>query len=62
MGEIARSKSRIASDFKNARFESLASLRFEIAIRNTRLAIRFKHSDTAKLRKGLRFESAIQNR
>ena len=32
------------------------------AIRNARLAIRFKHSDTAKLRKGLRFESAIQNR
>ena len=37
-------------------------LRFEIAIRNARLAIRFKHSDTAKPRKGLRFESAIQNR
>ena len=48
--------------FKNARFKSLASLRFEIAIRNARLAIRFKHSDTAKLREGLRFESAIQNR
>ena len=31
------------------------------AIRNARLAIRFKHWDTAKLRKGLRFESAIQN-
>ena len=29
MGEIARSKSRIASALKNARFESLASLRFE---------------------------------
>ena len=42
--------------------ESLATLRFEIAIRNARVAIRFKHSDTAKLRKGLRFESAIQNR
>ena len=48
--------------FKNARFESLAPFRFEIAIRNARLAIRCKHSDTAKLRKGLRFESAIQNR
>ena len=47
---------------KNARFESLASLRFETAIRNARFAIRFKHSNTAKLQKGLRFESAIQNR
>ena len=40
-GEIARSKSRIASDLKTPRFESLASLRFETAIRNARLAIRF---------------------
>ena len=44
------------------RFESLASLRFEIAIRKSRLAIHFKHWDAAKFRKGLRFESAIQNR
>ena len=51
MGKIARSKSRIASDLKTRDFESLASLRFEIAVRNARLAIRFKtlgYSKTAK--------------
>ena len=59
MGEIARSKSRIASDLKT---RDSNRWRFDTAIGNARLAICFKHSGAAKLRKGLRFESAIQNR